>query len=786
VQYALVANVAAIPGTPGNSDAIEIADSTGIESFTPLTNLPAGFVGDSGLSVRLQYLSAGSSWNWLNYFANNAETRYLKLAGGTLTGQLKADDSTSVAAPVIAFDGDTNTGVAHTGADELALVTGGTSRLTINSSGAVAIAGALTKGGNNVVTVGDTGTVTSTMLLDGTIVNADINASAAIAGTKISPNFGSQTVQTTGIFSHALGTASAPTITFTGDTNTGIYSPGADQVAISTGGTGRITIDASGNVNIDSNTLYVDATNNRVGINTIPGVAFDVAGASRFDHTAVDALSLLRGGVKVGDIGGSAGGGTFSFRSAPSTPISFSIFSSEVARIDSSGRLGLGTSSPSDKLSVYTSSASDTVIGIGNTAGNGWAGYLTGGGDLLYGLQTAGNVAIRTNNTNRIYVTSAGNVGIGTTSPSYVLDLSTTSANSFRITTPSEAGSPVILTANSNAAPAANQFFVAHSGEIVNIGNARNALALFAANSERARIDSSGRLLVGTSSALNEAQGIASFQVAGTGNGSSGISAFRYSADNQPARINLVKSRGASVGTNTVVQSGDIIGRITFNADNGSSFLEAAQIAAEVDGAVTGGGANDMPGRLVFSTTADGASSPTERMRITSGGIHGMFSATDAISLHTAATAGTTATLISGRHSATAVFNGTYSFLVYSNGNVQNTNNSYGAISDAKLKKNIVDANSQWDDLKALQVRNYNFKEGQTHTQIGLVAQEAELVSPGLVTESPDRDDEGNDLGTVTKSVNYSVLYMKAVKALQEAMERIETLEAKVAALEAV
>jgi hypothetical protein len=54
-----------------------------------------------------------------------------------------------------------------------------------------------------------------------------------------------------------------------------------------------------------------------------------------------------------------------------------------------------------------------------------------------------------------------------------------------------------------------------------------------------------------------------------------------------------------------------------------------------------------------------------------------------------------------------------------------------------------------------------------------------------LIHESPDLDAEGNDLGTTTKSVNYSVLYMKAVKALQEAMERIETLEAKVAALEA-
>jgi hypothetical protein len=130
-----------------------------------------------------------------------------------------------------------------------------------------------------------------------------------------------------------------------------------------------------------------------------------------------------------------------------------------------------------------------------------------------------------------------------------------------------------------------------------------------------------------------------------------------------------------------------------------------------------------------------------------------------------------------------AYANSVNTFIVYSNGNVQNTNNSYGAISDLKLKENIADASPQWDDLKALQIRKYNFKEGQTHTQIGLVAQEVELVSPGLVTECPDRDEEGNDLGTVTKSVNYSVLYMKAVKALQEAMERIEALEADVALL---
>jgi hypothetical protein len=172
-------------------------------------------------------------------------------------------------------------------------------------------------------------------------------------------------------------------------------------------------------------------------------------------------------------------------------------------------------------------------------------------------------------------------------------------------------------------------------------------------------------------------------------------------------------------------------------------------------------------------------------MRIGNAGVINTYCASgDSLNVRNAAAAGTATGLIYGLHSATSTANGTTSFVVWTNGNVVNTNNSYGAISDIKLKENIVDANSQWSDIKALQVRNYNFKEGQTHTQIGLIAQEVELVSPGLVNESPDRDAEGNDLGTVTKSVNYSVLYMKAVKALQEAMERIEALEAKVAALE--
>jgi hypothetical protein len=170
-------------------------------------------------------------------------------------------------------------------------------------------------------------------------------------------------------------------------------------------------------------------------------------------------------------------------------------------------------------------------------------------------------------------------------------------------------------------------------------------------------------------------------------------------------------------------------------------------------------------------------------MRIRESGQTNIYGSSTAFTSATNAGAGTSVAVYVGRHTASSTTTGTDSFIVWSNGNVVNTNNSYGAISDVKLKENIVDATSQWNDIRALQVRKYNFKEGQIHTQIGLIAQEVELVSPGLVTESPDRDGDNNDIGTVTKSVNYSVLYMKAVKALQEAMERIENLEADVAQL---
>jgi hypothetical protein len=120
---------------------------------------------------------------------------------------------------------------------------------------------------------------------------------------------------------------------------------------------------------------------------------------------------------------------------------------------------------------------------------------------------------------------------------------------------------------------------------------------------------------------------------------------------------------------------------------------------------------------------------------------------------------------------------------IYGNGNIVNVNNSYGTLSDVKLKENIVDATPKLSDVMLLKVRNFNLKSDSNQKQIGFVAQELEQVFPAMIDESPDIDAEGNALETVTKSVKTSVLIPILVKAIQEQQALITQLQADVAAL---
>jgi hypothetical protein len=134
-------------------------------------------------------------------------------------------------------------------------------------------------------------------------------------------------------------------------------------------------------------------------------------------------------------------------------------------------------------------------------------------------------------------------------------------------------------------------------------------------------IDANGVMVVGTTSAV----GGSKLQVADTTSAAAAtITAWRGGSSGGGALI-LNKSRSGTPGTYSIVSAGDTISTIRFSGDDGVGFIAAADIAAYVDGTP---GTNDMPGRLVFSTTPDGGSTPVEAMRIGSTGAIGFNSAT--------------------------------------------------------------------------------------------------------------------------------------------------------------
>lgn len=486
--------------------------------------------------------------------------------------------------------------------------------------------------------------------------------------------------------------------------------------------------------------------------------------------------------------------------------------STERLRIDSSGRMGLGTSSPEGVLSVYGTAAepptsgttSNSLIELSSSLGN----------RLNFGLNTAtGNygayIQASDNNLAVNYPLhlqpNGGNVGIGTTSPTsqYGTNLNINDAGS----------SALHLTTDNSGTSNSDGFHIINSSGIAYLWNRENTDTVFGTNNaERMRIDSSGVIkhtgLTGAGGANKVAryvvpshntneEDVMVFQVENEGSfnqitfggGTSSYNAATQILFRTASAVDTVTgSERMRIKSTGHVNIGTTIDGYAFYADTltiadaghcGMTIRSGTTSTGSIYFADATSGTGEYAGYIDYNHNGDYmrfSAGASERLRIDSSGSFFNFSAGHGIYTQTTFGAGTFKYLYRGANTSGSniVFN------VWSNGNVESATNSYGGISDVKLKENIVDANSQWDDLKAIQVRNYNFKEStgqQTHTQLGVVAQEVETVSPGLVNESPDTDDEGNDLGTTTKSVNYSVLYMKAVKALQEAMERIETLE---------
>ena len=146
-----------------------------------------------------------------------------------------------------------------------------------------------------------------------------------------------------------------------------------------------------------------------------------------------------------------------------------------------------------------------------------------------------------------------------------------------------------------------------------------NNLAFTTASTERVRIDASGNIGIGTSNIPSNKDTVTPKLIVNGAGVAGSMQVVRNTTVGAGGGIlELTATRGTDVNSYTILQSGDGVGSVIFGGADGTQFTPAAQITAQVDGTP---GANDMPGRLVFSTTADGASTPTERMRLTSAGL---------------------------------------------------------------------------------------------------------------------------------------------------------------------
>jgi len=682
--------------------------------------LLAGELGIESDTGKVKVGNGSTAWTSLGYLG------VIPSSGVYPLSQLLVPSGTA-SAPSISFDGDTNLGIYRSATDQLSFTTAGTERLRIDATGQIEAV--------------------------------------------------------------SLGTAAAPTFSFTGDPNTGIYSPGADQVAISTSGVETLNVSANnvvGQAGIFSNRYAA-----------VPTFGLRRAQGTQSAPTVVDAggyiCGLLSGNAYDGSNYQSIGGvrfvsdGATSNTSSPGyitfgTTPSGSTTNSERLRITNSGLVGVGNSAPVNLLDV------SGAVGIGYgeglkavrnqyTVNNVILNHsFTSGRDQL-NLAPVGNspnsaIALRTATgstvATRVLIDELGNVGIGTTTAGQLLTVqkdqdSITYAEIKNANTTANAGAGLSIQSGSKLAiftssSAGDYFQIASAGTLgTQYQDFNTHIWRSGAGAERFRCDSSGRLLVGTSSSVTTVFDSPRNQ---TFVGDQGAASFiRGSANEFGPNVHLVKSRNTSSGSRTSVQSGDELGTIWFAGDDGSTLNSVgAFIRAQVDGTP---GANDMPGRLVLSTTSDGASSPTERWRIDSSG-----------SLVGVAGSAFVAPYVYNTTTATAA-----------NVNVDASGFLRRSTSSIKYKTNVETIQDQYADAilgcRPVWYQSTCEADKPDWGYWGFIAEEVAAIDPRLCFFKEEED------GTLEpEGVQYDRFVPHLLNLIKRQQQAIETLEAKVAALE--
>jgi hypothetical protein len=322
----------------------------------------------------------------------------------------------------------------------------------------------------------------------------------------------------------------------------------------------------------------------------------------------------------------------------------------------------------------------------------------------------------------------------------------------------------------------------------------KNGNVGIATNSPGAKLHIDGDLLASSATSKFETRFATTsvtpdYQFFSTGAGSA-ILAGRFSADAASARIYFAKSRNSTTGTHTVVQSGDSLGSFSFGGSDGTNISEGARISVEVDGTP---GTNDMPGRIVFLTTADGSATPTERMRISNTGA--MFINTTSLlgggNPQLNVNGGTSTTLANSAISTLKGTTSNASHINFANGtgagtivgtiSTSGSTTSYGTTSDYRLKENVKPMQNAIEKINKINPVTYTWKRDGSQGQ-GFIAHELQAVIPEAVNGLKDAiDDEGN---AVYQTMDASFIIATLLKAVQEQQQIIESLQTRIELLE--
>ena len=763
-----VTNVKAKDGT----SAATIADSTGVVSFTANPVLSGGTANGVTYLDGSKVLTSGSALTFDGQTLTNTRDTPILTLNDTA--------ASNVALRLLSTGGVTyvQSGISAGAFSPIAFTAngGGSEQMRLTSTGlSLASTSDLTlnKGTANGVTYLNASKVLtsgSALTFDGTKFTQTASTTGILSEFKNS-NTGNQNGNI--VASNDTGTAVRLQVFGSAAGSYGMLSTGSPALYTSASELNFVADNAAGVIKFglsgSSEQMRLNSTGLGIGTSS-PGTKLDVTGT---DVYRVFRVSTATGGIIEAGLLGQSTIGIQSLTNVGSFQ--------DLLLQPNGGNLGIGTSSPGAKLEVNvpgtTGTSSALRLSRGTSASYGtteFKQYYTSGTD--YGLTIGNSISD--------YLTlnlASGNLGLGVTPSAWGfggnLELPATNNISFK-----GAYGNILSNAyydlsqsrfeyTTNGYAAQYQIGAAgqHQWHTAPSGTAGNAISF----TQAMTLDADGELGVGITSPTARVHAYSStamkqLTVDGTGAIKTGVNFASsgttygqiYFDNNVPYDMSVVQqyTTGSLIfGTNNTERA-QITSGGYFKASNSGTYFGSTGSYHEL----TNNDTNAQAAVIYSSSTAyTGASLDVQVNRNT-----------------------TNATFYAIRYFNAAA--GAARFYVADSGNVTNTNGTYGTISDAKMKTDIVDAGSQWADIKAIRFRKFKMKDDPAGlVQLGVVAQELEQTSPGLVDEHIDRDQEGNDLGTTTKSVKTSVLLMKAAVALQEAMARIEQLEARVAALEA-